>query len=127
MTPSYISLLLRGLFFNVYPIFRLMLFEDKVIDPFLDNNYKRTIKSVQYILNPPHSESKNDVAALHSMFLSCVKDTYTLYDLNVRLLYFSILSSSFFATQYSMFNMISVPKMVTFDITGFKHLSVFWS
>lgn len=126
MTPSYISLLLRGLFFNVYPIFRLMLFEDKVIDPFLDNNYKRTIKSVQYILNPPHSESKNDVAALHSMFLSCVKDTYTLYDLNVRLLYFSILSF-FFATQYSMFNMISVPKMVTFDITGFKHLSVFWS
>lgn len=105
----------------------LHLFEDKVIDPSLDNNYKRTIKSVQYLLNPPRSESKNDVAALHNMFLSCVKDTYTLYDLNVRLLYFSILSSSFFATQYSMFNMISVPKMVTFDITGFKHLSVFWS
>lgn len=61
-----------------------MLFEDKVIGPFLDNNYKRTIKSVQYILNPPRSESKNDVAALHSMFLSCVKDTYTLYDLKAE-------------------------------------------
>lgn len=68
-----------------------MLFEDKVIDPFLENNYKRTIKSVQYLLNPPRSESKNDVASLHSMFLSCVKDTCTcMYDLNVRLLYFSI-------------------------------------